>query len=67
MCVAARISDTHVEVTGKATEVSFLFPSCGAPRTNAGHQAWWQMPLPTEAPCWPDFVCETGFLHIPQG
>lgn len=36
-----------------AAEAAALLPQCGSWELNSGHQAWWQEPLPSEPPRWP--------------
>lgn len=34
-------------------EAAALLPQCGSWELSSGHQAWWQEPLPSELPRWP--------------
>lgn len=41
--------DTPVEVKRHFGELSSFSPSCGSQVLNAGHQPWWEVPLPAES------------------
>lgn len=51
VCVCVHLSAYHnigVEGREQCVRICSLLPLCGSQGLNSGHEAWWQVPLPSE-------------------